>query len=64
MFTITRDGQPIATATTESEVLAWFHRNVSYSMHHATAYEGYAVQDDSGDPVLEPTVNGRTTLYY
>lgn len=64
MFTITRDGQPLTTVATESEVLAWFHRNVSYSMHHATTYEGYAVQGDSGKPVLEPTVNGRTTLYY
>lgn len=64
MFTITRDGQPIVTVDTESDVLAWFHRNHSYSMHHATAYEGYAVQDAEGNATLEPTVNGRTTLYY
>lgn len=64
MFTITRDGNPIETVATELDVLEWFHRNVSYSMHHATAYEGYAVQDEAGTPVLQPTVNGRTTLYY
>lgn len=64
MFTITRDNQPITTVATESDVLAWFHRNVSYSMHHATAYEGYSVQDAAGKPVLQPSVNGRTTLYY
>lgn len=64
MFTITRDSNPIATVATESDVLAWFHSNVSYSMYHATAYEGYAVQDGTGTPVLRPVVNGRTTLYY
>lgn len=64
MFTILRDNEAIATVETESDVLAWFHRNVSYSMHHATAYEGYSVQDSEGRNVLEPVVNGRTTLYY
>lgn len=63
MFTITRDGNTIETVATESDVLAWFHRNVSYSMHHATTYEGYAVQDDTGTPALQPTINGHT-LYY
>lgn len=64
MFTILRDNETITTVDSESEVLAWFHRNVSYSMHHATRYEGYSVQDSEGAKVLEPTVNGRTTLYY
>ena len=64
MFTILRDGEAIATVETESDVLAWFHRNVSYSMHHATRYEGYSVQDSEDNNVLEPVVKGRTTLYY
>lgn len=45
MFTITRDGETVATAATDSDVLAWFHRNVSYSMDHAVTYEGYAVTE-------------------
>lgn len=55
MFTITRDGQPITTVATESDVLAWFHRQHSYSMHHATTYEGYSVYktiDEFGNKVL------------
>lgn len=63
-YTILRDNEAIATVDSESEVLAWFHRNVSYSMHHATAYEGYSVRDSEGVSVLEPVLNGRTTLYY
>lgn len=64
MFTILRDNETITTVDTEAEVLAWFHRNVSYSMHHATRYEGYSVQDPEANNVLEPVVKGRTTLYY
>jgi hypothetical protein len=64
MFTIYRDDEAVTTVATESDVLAWFHRNHSYSMHHATAYEGYSVRDAEGAPVLEPVVNDRTTLYY
>lgn len=55
MFTITRDGQPITTLATELEVMAWFHLNVSYSMHHGLNYEGYSVYktvDEFGNKVL------------
>lgn len=45
--TIRRDGETVATVH-ESEVLGWFHRNQSASMHHAIAHEGYSVEYASG----------------
>ncbi len=43
MFVIKRDGREVARVSDE-EVLRWFHRNVPYSMDHATKYEGYSVE--------------------
>ena len=31
------------TEVKQSEVLAWFHRNHSYSMDHALQFEGYSL---------------------
>jgi hypothetical protein len=43
MFVIRRDGREVARVSDEG-VLRWFHRNVPYSMDHATKYEGYSVE--------------------
>jgi len=40
MYAIYRDRQPVAVTP---DPLKWFHRNLSYSMDHATKHEGYRV---------------------
>ena len=42
-YIIKRDG--VEVARVEDNPLAWFHRNVSTSMSHALAYEGYSVEE-------------------
>lgn len=42
---ILRDGLPVVQTT---DVLAYFHRTHSYSMEHATTYEGYSIYESDG----------------
>lgn len=51
VFTISRDGEELTTVTGEFELMRWFHREHSYSMHHAVTYEGYAITDPNGNNV-------------
>ena len=48
MFTISRDNEFIITVDNEWELMRWFHRRHSYSMHHAVTYEGYSITDSNG----------------
>lgn len=49
-FTISRDGETLATVIGEFELMRYF-RYHPYSLHHAVAYEGYRIQDPSGQDV-------------
>lgn len=49
VFTISRDGEKLTTVTGGFELMHWFHRKHSYSMHHAVTYEGYAITDQNGN---------------
>lgn len=51
-FTISRDGEKLTTVTGEFELLHWFHKKHSFSMHHAVTYEGYEITDPQGSNVL------------
>ena len=51
MFTIRRDNEFIITVDNEWELMRWFHRQHSYSMHHAVTYEGYSITDSNGTAV-------------
>ncbi len=51
VFTISRDGEKLTTVTGGFELVHWFHRKHSYSMHHAVTYEGYAITDQNGNRV-------------
>jgi hypothetical protein len=53
---ILRDGLPVAVTANESEALAWFQGEHSFSMSHALEHEGYAIVTE-GD-----TVAGRATV--
>lgn len=50
-FTISRDGAIVTTVTGEFELMRWFHREHSFSIWHAVTYEGYRIQDASGQDV-------------
>lgn len=52
VFTISRDGENLATVTGEFELMRWFHQKHSYSLHHAVTYEGYKISDSEGNNAL------------
>lgn len=46
-YTLTRDGETVATFPDEISVYVWLHRHHSYSWHHALTHEGYAIMRSS-----------------
>lgn len=50
-FTISRDGENLATVTGEFELMYWFHSKHPYSMRHAVTCEGYKITDPNGNTV-------------
>ena len=44
-ITISRDGEELATVTGEFELLRWFHRRHSYSLHHAVTLNAFLILD-------------------
>lgn len=42
-YTLTRDGETVATFPDELSAWVWIHENHSYSWNHALAHEGYAL---------------------
>ena len=48
MFTIRRDNEFIITVVNEWELMRWFAKEHSYSMHHAVTQEGYSITDSDG----------------
>jgi hypothetical protein len=46
LYSVTRDGEVLATGLTEDEAFAWLLQHQGQSVHHATTHEGYAIVDE------------------
>jgi len=42
-YQVTRDGQTLATFTTEAQAWGWLQRHQPFSIGHAVAHEGYDI---------------------
>ena len=58
-YTVSRDGHTLATFDNYGGAFAWLLRHQSSSVHHATTYEGYSI-DETADYTL--TDKGRQAI--
>jgi hypothetical protein len=55
LYNLLRDGQPILSGVSHVDITDYIHRIHCYSLDHATAHEGYAVEPALPTMYVQPT---------